>query len=104
MARVCEKSCRHSFEQGLSKVAVVYFSQTGNTEAMANAVTEGAGTNAVARVPRMPRSTWSRRSSLTSSQMTRRWSSCASWAAGWPNSERNQCAERGAQGDLWRNY
>lgn len=31
----------------MSKVAVVYFSQTGNTEAMANAVAEGAGTEAV---------------------------------------------------------
>ena len=32
----------------MSKVAVVYFSQTGNTEAMANTVAEGAGTKAVA--------------------------------------------------------
>lgn len=31
----------------MSKVAVVYFSQTGNTEAMANAVAEGAGAEAV---------------------------------------------------------
>lgn len=31
----------------MSKVAVVYFSQTGNTEAMANAVAEGAGSEAV---------------------------------------------------------
>lgn len=31
----------------MSKVAVVYFSQTGNTEAMANAIAEGAGAEAV---------------------------------------------------------
>ncbi len=31
----------------MGKVAVVYWSQTGNTEAMANAVAEGAGTEAV---------------------------------------------------------
>lgn len=31
----------------MSKVAVVYWSQTGNTEAMANAVAEGASTEAV---------------------------------------------------------
>lgn len=31
----------------MSKVAVVYWSQTGNTEAMANAVAEGAGTEAI---------------------------------------------------------
>lgn len=31
----------------MSKVAVVYFSQTGNTETMAHAVAEGAGTEAV---------------------------------------------------------
>lgn len=31
----------------MSKVAVVYFSQTGNTEAMAKAVAEGAGSEAV---------------------------------------------------------
>ena len=31
----------------MSKVAVVYWSQSGNTEAMANAVAEGAGTEAI---------------------------------------------------------
>lgn len=31
----------------MSKVAVVYWSQTGNTEAMANAVAEAAGTEAI---------------------------------------------------------
>ena len=32
----------------MSRVAVVYFSQTGNTETMAHAVAEGAGVEAVA--------------------------------------------------------
>ena len=31
----------------MSKVAVVYWSQTGNTEAMANAIAEAAGGDAI---------------------------------------------------------
>ena len=39
-----DKRC---LEDNMSKVAVVYWSQSGNTEAMANAVAEGAGTEAI---------------------------------------------------------
>ena len=34
-------------EEHMSKVAVVYWSQSGNTEAMAEAIAEAAGANAV---------------------------------------------------------
>lgn len=42
-----DKTYTRAQEEIMSKVAVVYWSQSGNTEAMANAIAEAAGTDAI---------------------------------------------------------